>query len=108
MRLLLDENLPHDLRHLIVGHEVLTVAYVGWAGVQNGRLLAKAAEAGFDALVTKDSALAWQHNLATLPVSVVVLIAPTNDLADIRPLVPALLSALNALPPRTLIRVSAG
>ena len=107
MRLRLDETLPHDRRHVIVGHEVLTVAYVGWTGLQNGRLLAKAAEAGFDALVTKDTALPWQQNQATLPVSVVVLDAPTNDLADIRPLVPALLRVLATLAPRTVVRVSA-
>jgi len=29
MKLLLDENLPHDLRHFLPGHEVVTVAYLG-------------------------------------------------------------------------------
>ena len=44
MRLLLDENLPHDLASLLVGHQVDTVAARGWSGIQNGELLAKAAE----------------------------------------------------------------
>jgi hypothetical protein len=29
MKLLLDENLPHQLRNEIAGHEVFTVAYMG-------------------------------------------------------------------------------
>ncbi len=32
MKLLLDENLPHQLRHEVPGHEVFTVAYMGWSG----------------------------------------------------------------------------
>lgn len=31
MKLLLDENLPHQLRHEITGHECSTVAYMGGA-----------------------------------------------------------------------------
>lgn len=30
MKLLLDENLPHPLRHEITGHDCVTVAYAGW------------------------------------------------------------------------------
>ena len=39
MKLLLDENLPHELRHELHGHEVATVAYMGWRGIRNGELL---------------------------------------------------------------------
>lgn len=39
MKLLLDENLPHQLRHEIAGHECSTVAFMGWSGVENGELL---------------------------------------------------------------------
>ena len=54
MKLLLDENLPHRLRPLLVGHEAFTVAYMNWKGIENGRLLALAASNGFDAVVTKE------------------------------------------------------
>jgi hypothetical protein len=37
MKLLLDENLPHRLRPLLVGHEAFTVAYMNWQGIENGR-----------------------------------------------------------------------
>jgi hypothetical protein len=33
--------LPHKLRTEIVGHDVFTVAFMDWSGVENGELLAK-------------------------------------------------------------------
>ncbi|MGD9634930.1 MAG: hypothetical protein AB7G28_20195 [Pirellulales bacterium] len=53
MKLLLDENLPHQLRHEIPGHDCSTVAFMGWSGLENGELLREAAHAGFDAMLTK-------------------------------------------------------
>jgi hypothetical protein len=40
MKILLDENLPHELRHEISGHDVFTVKYLGWSGMKNGLLKA--------------------------------------------------------------------
>ena len=102
MRLLLDENLPHRLRPLLEGHEAVTARYMGWGGKQNGELLALAADGGFDALLTKDSNLQFQQNPAKLPLAVVVLQAPSNALDDLRPLVPALLEALQTLTPNAV------
>jgi hypothetical protein len=51
---LLDENLPQKLRLFLTGHEVVSVAYQGWAGISNGALIAAAEEAGFDAIITAD------------------------------------------------------
>ena len=36
----LSENLDHVLRKFLGPHEVFTVAYMGWSGLQNGDLLA--------------------------------------------------------------------
>ena len=55
MKILLDENLPHDLRHFLPGHDVYTVTYMRWSGKSNGELLRTAAQDGFDVLLTKDS-----------------------------------------------------
>ncbi len=88
MKLLLDENLPHAFRRECEPHEAFTVAYMGWQSFSNGALLAKAAEEGFDALVTHDSGIAYQHNPDALAVAVVVLRAQRNTLEHLRPLVP--------------------
>ena len=70
---------------------------MGWAGIQNGALLAQAASQGFDALLTKDTNLQYQQNLKTLLISVVVLHAETFDIEDLRPLIPKLLQTLERL-----------
>jgi predicted nuclease of predicted toxin-antitoxin system len=105
MKLLLDENLPHDLRHELASHDVFTAHYQGWAGLKNGPLLSRAAAAGFDALLTLDSGMPHQQNLQNLPLAIVVLRAASNDIDDLRPVVPRLLEALASLRPRTIIHV---
>jgi hypothetical protein len=89
---------------LLSGHEVRTVAAVGWSGIENGELLRLAAE-HFDVLITADSNLEHQQNLRTLPLSVVVLVASTNRLESLVPLVPELLELLKAPPPHRLVRI---
>ena len=105
MKLLLDENLPVAFRHELVGHDVFTVDYMRWKGTRNGKLLALAASSGFDALVTMDDGIPQQQNIKNIPLSVVGLVAPSNDIDDLRPLVPRLLDALRTLPPRSVIKV---
>lgn len=106
MRVLLDESLPRRLRNHLPAHHVRTVVEMGWGGVRNGELLRLAAP-GFDAFVTADQNLRHQQNLGDLPVSVVVLVALSNELDVLIPLVPELLSALAALQARTLVEVGA-
>ena len=55
MRILLGENLDWRLGRALVGHEVESVQRLGWAGIQNGVLLKKAEETGFEVLITTDS-----------------------------------------------------
>lgn len=105
MKILLDENLPHDLRHELSQHDAFTVQYMGWTGLKNGVLLAQAAASGFDLMVTMDSGVPYQQNQTTLPLGVIVLIAPSNDLDDLLPLVPKLLEAIGKLSPRSVIHV---
>lgn len=106
MKLLLDENLPHQLRLEILGHQCFTVAYMGWAGIENGALLAQAAAESFDAFLTKDANLQYEQNLVNLPLAVVVLRAATNDVDDLRPLIPRLLVTLDSLTPQSLVVIS--
>ena len=94
MRLLLDENLDWRLRHDLPGHQVESVPLIGWAGIENGELLTKAVDARFDVLVTMDSNMVHQQNMANYPIAVIALRAPSNRLTDTRPLMSALLALL--------------
>ncbi len=90
MRVLLDENLPHDLIAALVGHSVSTVQGLGWAGTKNGALL-KYASGVTDGFVTMDGKLEHQHDISVLPFGVVVVGAPSNRMPDLTPLVPEIL-----------------
>lgn len=105
MRVLLDENLNWRLKRDLPGHEVESVPLIGWAGIQNGALLRKAVEGGFEALVTMDSNMVHQQDLSSHAIAVMVLRAPSNRLQDTRPLMPAVLQALPHAPKgaRTII-----
>ena len=98
MRVLLDENLPHDLIAELIGHDVATVQGVGWSGVKNGDLLRRAV-GQTDVFVTMDRNLEREHDLTTLPFGVIVLVARSNRVQHLLPLVPRLLEALPRITP---------
>jgi hypothetical protein len=106
MKLLLDENLPHQLRLEIPGHELFTAAYMNWSGIENGELLQRAAAAGFDALITNDRGLEHEQNLGSLPIAVIVLLAKANTIEAIRPLYNQLFGVLAKLRPCEFIKLS--
>lgn len=106
MRVLLDESLPHDLAAELRSYDVQTVVGAGWAGLQNGELLRRA-PGQFDVFVTMDQNIPFQQNVPILKVGVVVIRAASNRMADLRPLVPALLAALDGIQPSELRRVGA-
>ncbi|MBD2313497.1 DUF5615 family PIN-like protein [Desertifilum sp. FACHB-1129] len=93
MRLLLDECIDRKLAREFPGYEVKTVPQMGWAGVKNGQLLALA-EAEFDIFITVDRNLSFQQNLPQFDIAVIVLQAPSNRLADLKPLAPQVLALL--------------
>jgi hypothetical protein len=97
MRILLDECVPRPLRRELAGNDVRTIKEMGWAGKKNGELLALMAGAGFEVLLTVDQNLRYQQNLTSAGVAVVVMVASTNRLADLIPLVPAVESALASI-----------
>jgi predicted nuclease of predicted toxin-antitoxin system len=104
MRILLDEALPVELRAEIPGRDVRYVRELGWSGLKNGELLARAA-ALFDVLLTADQNLEHQQNLKTLPIAVIILVARSNRVEQLRPLLSELQQVLSSLQPCSLVRV---
>ncbi|SRR6266496_390896 len=104
MRILLDESLPKELQSEIPGHDIRTVAEMGWSSLKNGDLLVRSAS-GFDVFLTADQNLRYQQNLSTLPVAVIVLAAKSNRIVDLRPLIPELLEAIAVIVPRTIRQI---
>jgi hypothetical protein len=104
VRVLLDEQLPLDLTGMLEGHSATTVAERGWAGVKNGDLLRRM-RGEYDALLTMDQGIEFQQNIAALPFGILVVLAPSNRMVHLLPLVPAILEALPALRPGQVRRI---
>jgi hypothetical protein len=106
MRVLLDECLPRKLKHDVRADLVRTVPEMGWASIENGALL-RLAEAEFDVFLTRDRNLEYQQNLAAFDLAVIVLVAPTNDIEDLRPLMETANEAMESIRPTEVRYVGA-
>ena len=104
MRLLLDECVPKRLKRELFGHDARTVQEMGWAGIKNGSLL-RLADGQFDVFLTVDQGLEYQQSLSGLRISIIVIVAPSNDLDDLRLLLPDVEQALVGLRPGEIARV---
>lgn len=93
MNILLDECIDRKFAKEFVGYEIKTVPQMGWAGIKNGELLALA-QAEFDVFITVDRNLSFQQNLSQFDIAVIVLQAPSNRLADLKPLTSQILAIL--------------
>jgi len=69
------------------------------------RTVQQAAWAGFDAFVTADQNLRVQQNLLGIPIAVIVLVARSNVLEDLLPLVSGVRDALSRTRPGELTLV---
>src|SRR4051812_32325334 len=103
MRILLDECVPRRLRRELPGHDVHTVSELGWSGKKNGELLQVMAGQNFDVLLTVDQGIRHQQNLRAAGVAVVGLVAVSNRLADLVPLMPSVLAVLASIQPGDVV-----
>jgi hypothetical protein len=107
MRILLDECVPRPLRRELPNHEVRTVPAMGWAGKKNGELLRLIIAEGFTVFLTADQNLRYQQNLRSAGIAVVVLVAKTNRLIDLQPLMGDTRAAIEYIQPGEFIEISA-
>lgn len=105
MRILLDECVDQRLRLLITGHDCQTAGHAKLSGLKNGALLTAAEAAGFEVLLTTDQGIPHQQHLELGRISIVILCAATNRLADLAHLIPSTLLALDTLAPGQVVRV---
>jgi predicted nuclease of predicted toxin-antitoxin system len=96
VRILLDECLPRKLKRELEAHEAFTVPEMGWAGIKNGALL-KLAEAQFDIFLTIDSNLEFQQNIIKFNIAIIALVAKSNDIDTLRPLIPEVIKSIPSI-----------
>jgi len=95
VRVLLDECLPRRLKRELPGHDARTAPEMGWASKRNGELL-RLAEREFDVFLTIDRTLHREQDLPRFDIAVIVLVARSNRLDDLRPLMSASARCLRA------------
>lgn len=106
MMVLIDECAPKALKTFLAkhGHECRTVQEAGWSGKQNGELLTLAGNT-FDVLVTVDTNLRYQQNLAGRKIAILVLQSSSNRLDQLLPFFPACVAALHKIKPGEVVVV---
>jgi predicted nuclease of predicted toxin-antitoxin system len=100
LKILLDECTPRIVKTRLPQRAISTVQDMGWAGIANGELIARA-EQEFDVLVTADQKLPRQQHLAERRLAIIVL--PTNQVPEVVKLLPDLERALDTIQPGALI-----
>lgn len=105
MRILLDECVPRPLKRELTDYELHTVVEMGWSGKKNGELLQLMARENFTILLTTDQNLRYQQNLQEAGVTVVVLVAFSNRLPDLLPLIPSVRSVLATIAAGAVVEI---
>ena len=105
MQILLDECVPRPLKSELTDYEVRTVVEMGWSGKKNGELLQLMAQQSFTILLTTDQNLRYQQNLRGAGVAVIILVALSNRLANLVPLIPNVRSVLAVIAPGEIVEV---
>jgi len=98
VKVLLDSNVPRDLRAHLSHHETFTA--------KNGVLLKACEDAGFDVLVTGDKTLQYEQNLKNRKIAIVCLSAVSW--AVIEPFVNAVVAAVDQTERGMVVRVECG
>ncbi len=101
-RVILDENLPVDLRLLLAEFSVVTVLYQGWTGVQNGELIGLI-EGKFEVFITGDKKLRYQQNLAHR--SIAIIKVPSTRLAELEEYLDDIRAAISSSQPGSYTRL---
>ena len=92
MRVLLDENVPLQLKALLQADLVDSINRIGWKQVSNGALLARM-EGLYDVLITADQNLYAQQNLLGRRIAVIAL--ASNRRSEVIALAPAIQQLLD-------------
>ena len=75
MKILFDHGTPAPLRRHLREHSVDRSAEKGWELLENGELIRKAEEEGYEVIVTTDQSMRYQQNLTGRGLAIVGLLS---------------------------------
>ena len=106
MRILFDECVPKSLKREFVDLDITAVSEMGWSETKNGALLQLMSVENFDILLTSYQNIKYVQNLQKADVAVIVMVAYTNRVSDLLPLVPKVREILTAIIAGEIIEVT--
>jgi len=105
VKILLDHNLDWRLSRHLPGHEVKAAFEMNWKELVDGLLLKEAELSGFDVLLTGDTNINYQQNIAGRSISVVVLRAYNNRRKTHIEIMPDVIKVLETIKPGQIVEV---
>jgi len=73
MKILFDNGTPKPIARSLTGHEIAFTRRIGWHEMENGELIQRAEEAGYEVLLSTDKNTRYQQNLAGRKIALVIL-----------------------------------
>jgi hypothetical protein len=73
MRILFDNGTPKPIARSLTGHEIAFARRIGWHEMENGELIQRAEEAGYEVLLSTDKNIRYQQNLTGRKLALVIL-----------------------------------
>ena len=103
MRILFDNGTPRPIERCLTGHEISRARRIGWHELENGELIEKAEQAGYDVLLSTDQNIRYQQNLTRRKLAIVVL--TEQQWPNVQRHLEKIAAAVNAATPGSYIEV---
>ena len=103
MKILFDNGAPKPIARSLTGHEITYARKIGWHEMENGELIQKAEEAGYEVLLSTDKNIRYQQNLEGRKIALVVLTQLRWGL--VRRMLTEIAAAVNACTPGSYTQV---
>ena len=103
MRILFDNGTPRPIERCLTGHEISHARRIGWHELENGELIEKAEQAGYDVLLSTDQNIRYQQNLTRRKLAIVVL--TEQQWPNVQRHLEKIAAAVNAATPGSYIEV---
>jgi hypothetical protein len=103
MKILFDNGTPKSVAGCLIGHQVTRARQIGWHEFENGELIQRAGEQGYDLLLTTDKNIRYQQNLTSRKIALVVL--GNQQWPAVRRHLDRIAAAVNAATPGSYIEV---
>ncbi len=103
MKILFDNGTPKPIAQYLTGHVVIRARQIGWHELENGELIQRAEEAGYDVLLSTDKNIRYQQNLSGRRIALVVLTSSQWPMVRLR--LAEIAKAIDACTPGSYIEV---